>query len=154
MTVHSIESLSDYEKSISEAKPEQLILIDFYATWCPPCKAIAPFLDELSDEHVDVVFLKVDVDKVKEVAIKEDVKSMPTFMCYVDGVVTCKFVGADKDRIIDVIKNKGVSSLPPASNTNYTRIFMWIALAVYYCWKNGMVEQWFKQVQNYSAFKR
>lgn len=146
MTVHSVESLSDYEKSISEAKPDQLVLVDFYATWCPPCKAIAPYLDDLSNEHVDVTFLKVDVDKVKDVAIKEDVKSMPTFVCYLDGKMTYKFVGADKERILDVIKNKGTSNLPERSNINWVRIVMWIFLGLYYFYKNGVLQEWMKKI--------
>merc|ERR1712071_271747 len=110
MTVLSVESLEDYEKYLAEAKTDQVVLIDFYATWCPPCRAIAPYLDELSNEHVDILFLKVDVDKVKDVAKKEAINCMPTFVCYVNQTQTAKLEGADKQQIKDVIDNNGIAT--------------------------------------------
>lgn len=148
MTVLSVESLEDYEKYLTEAKTDQVVLIDFYATWCPPCRAIAPYLDELSNEHVDILFLKVDVDKVKDVAKKEAINCMPTFVCYVNQTQTAKLEGADKQRIKDVIDNNGIATLAPPSNRNYTQIVMWVFLAIYYCYQNGLFKQWAEYVQN------
>ncbi|KAH6839448.1 thioredoxin-like protein [Chaetomium sp. MPI-CAGE-AT-0009] len=64
------------------------VVIDFTATWCPPCKAIAPMYQKLATEHAvenRLAFAKVDVDEAQEVAQKFEVSAMPTFLFLVDG---------------------------------------------------------------------
>ena len=70
-------------KKYSELTNE-LTLVDFFATWCGPCKAVAPVLDELSDELKDVKVVKVDVDAEPELARSHRVMSIPTFFVYKD----------------------------------------------------------------------
>lgn len=67
------------EKIIAEAG-DKLIVIDFFAMWCGPCKMIAPKYEELSKENTNVIFLKVDVDDNEEIAVKYEISSMPTFV--------------------------------------------------------------------------
>ncbi|KAJ5657666.1 Thioredoxin [Penicillium longicatenatum] len=60
-------------------------VIDFYATWCGPCKAVAPKIGELSEKYTDVRFIQVDVDKMRGVAQQYGVTAMPTFVFLKDG---------------------------------------------------------------------
>ncbi|KAF9686776.1 hypothetical protein SADUNF_Sadunf02G0024900 [Salix dunnii] len=82
------------EKGKETAK---LIVVDFTASWCPPCKFIAPIFAELAKKFTKVTFLKVDVDELKSVAAECEVEAMPTFIFMKDGKTVDKIVGADKD---------------------------------------------------------
>ena len=63
----------EFEETIKEG----LILVDFFATWCGPCKMLSPILDELSEEVKDVKFIKVDVDEEGDLAREYGVMSIP-----------------------------------------------------------------------------
>src|SRR3989338_770257 len=71
-----------------------VVLVDFYADWCGPCKVVAPILDELSEKYKDVLFAKVDVDKNQDLASKYSIFSIPTFLIIKNGEVKNQFVGA------------------------------------------------------------
>jgi thioredoxin 1 len=77
------------------------VVVDFYATWCGPCKKIAPRLQELSESHRDVKFVKVDVDKQEELASKYRVSAMPTFLFFAKGKKVDEVVGANLESIKD-----------------------------------------------------
>lgn len=70
-----------------------VVFIDFYATWCIPCRTMKPIIEELSKEHEDVKFVKIDVDKNEDLAIKYNVMSIPTMLVIKNGEVTKTFVG-------------------------------------------------------------
>ncbi|KZR57917.1 thioredoxin [Pseudobacillus badius] len=70
-----------------------LVLVDFFASWCGPCKMITPSLEELSKKITEVKFVKVNVDELKEVADDNDVMSVPTLLLFKDGDVIDKRVG-------------------------------------------------------------
>ncbi|KAL0970173.1 hypothetical protein UPYG_G00238350 [Umbra pygmaea] len=95
-----IEDLDGFHKALKDAG-DKLVVVDFTATWCGPCKNIAPFFKELSEkpENTNVVFLKVDVDDAADVAQKCGVKCMPTFMFYKKGEKVHDFSGANKDTL-------------------------------------------------------
>ncbi|RGP81102.1 thioredoxin [Fusarium longipes] len=65
------------------------VVVDFYANWCPPCRAIAPVFSSLADKHAStghLAFAKVNTDEVKDVSAKYGVSALPTFMFFTDGV--------------------------------------------------------------------
>ena len=79
-------------------------VVDFTATWCGPCKMIAPFFEELSKTYTSVQFIKVDVDELEDVSSAAGVSAMPSFFIYKDGSVVDKLVGASKDKLEEMIK--------------------------------------------------
>jgi len=84
-----------------------LVVVDFFATWCGPCKRIAPMLDDMSNVETSVTFLKVDVDEVEDVAKAENIEAMPTFLFYKKNAKVGEVVGAAIDKIKDIVqKNK------------------------------------------------
>ncbi|KAK0098047.1 hypothetical protein PV326_011582 [Microctonus aethiopoides] len=81
-----IEGMNDLKKRLEDAG-DALVVIDFFATWCGPCKIIAPQFEELSKKHSSVIFLKVDVDENDEISATYEVSSMPTFVFIKKGEV-------------------------------------------------------------------
>lgn len=69
-------------KALTSSGP---VVVDFFATWCGPCKAIAPTVGKLSETYSNVKFLQVDVDKLGSVAQELQVRAMPTFVLFKDG---------------------------------------------------------------------
>lgn len=94
----------EFEETIKEG----LILVDFFATWCGPCKMLSPILDELSEDVKDVKFIKVDVDEEGDLAREYGVMSIPNVFLIKDGHVVDSFLGLQsKETIIDFInKNR------------------------------------------------
>lgn len=81
--VKNITSLSEFDRELATFKG--LIVVDFYADWCGPCKAIAPFINELEVKYPEVRFLKVNVDECQDVAAPRQIKSLPTFQFILKG---------------------------------------------------------------------
>ncbi|KAJ5573592.1 Thioredoxin [Penicillium hispanicum] len=69
-------------KTLTSSGP---VVIDFYATWCGPCRAVSPKVGELSEKYQNVRFIQVDVDKLSQVARQLTVTAMPTFVFFKDG---------------------------------------------------------------------
>ncbi|CAN8287606.1 unnamed protein product [Cochlearia groenlandica] len=95
---HTVEDFNEKIKAANESK--KLIVIDFTATWCPPCRFIAPVFVELAKKYVNTVFFKIDVDELNSVAKDFEVEAMPTFVYMKEGEIIDKIVGADKDQIV------------------------------------------------------
>lgn len=91
MTTNTI-SQDNFKKEVIDAKG--LVLVDFYAEWCGPCKMTGPIIDELADDMKNIKFVKVDVDKNSDLAAQYSVFSIPTFLIFNDGKVVSQFVGA------------------------------------------------------------
>ena len=94
---------SNFEKLV--LKSEKLVIVDFWAEWCGPCKAITPILDEISNEFGDKVLIgKVNVDEVKEVPVKYGIRSIPTLLFFSNGEITRQEVGLQsKQTLVDNI---------------------------------------------------
>ncbi len=78
-----------FEETIKEG----VTLVDFFATWCGPCKMLGPVLEELSTEMTDVKFVKVDVDDNPELAEKFGIMSIPSVFLFKNGEVAGSFLG-------------------------------------------------------------
>lgn len=78
------------------------VLVDFWAEWCAPCRAIAPLLAQIADEHAGkVTIAKVNVDESQELAMKYDVQSIPTLIIFQDGEIKEKFIGMTSKKNIE-----------------------------------------------------
>ncbi|GAA6009084.1 hypothetical protein JCM10207_004087 [Rhodosporidiobolus poonsookiae] len=77
--INVLSSMAEHNKLVS-AKKDRLIVIDFHATWCGPCKAIAPKFEQLAAANRNVTFCKVDVDQAQDIARAYGVSAMPTFV--------------------------------------------------------------------------
>ena len=83
----------------------KLTLVDFWATWCGPCRMLSPIVEELASETPDVVFAKVDVDQNPELAMGLGINSVPTLLLFKDGQLVDRSIGVrpkqDIKRMID-----------------------------------------------------
>ncbi|CAG8501153.1 21330_t:CDS:2 [Gigaspora margarita] len=75
---YAIQSMDDFDKQLEEAG-DKLVVVDFWADWCGPCKMMAPKFEELSKEYTDVKFLKVNTDDQGKLSERENISALPTF---------------------------------------------------------------------------
>jgi len=89
------------------AKSHKLLIVDFHATWCGPCKAMSPVLDDVEKDFPNVEFLKVDVDKVPSVAQRYFIKSIPVLLLFKYGEIRGGVVGGQsKTQIAELLKSE------------------------------------------------
>lgn len=95
---------ADFETQVLQA--DKPVLVDFYATWCGPCKMISPIIDQLATEMEDKAkVVKIDVDQARDVASKYKVMSVPTLMIFKNGEVVDQILGAvPKDRLVEKLE--------------------------------------------------
>jgi thioredoxin 1 len=84
-----------------ETVKEGIVLIDFWATWCPPCRQFGPVFERSSEKHQDAVFAKVDTDAEQELAAMYGVTSIPTLVVYRDGIPVFGQPGALPERMLE-----------------------------------------------------
>ncbi len=84
---------------------EKLVIVDFWATWCGPCRMLSPLLDEVEEEMADkITVVKVNVDDADEVAMKYRIMNIPTLLFFKGGQLVDKTVGAmPKNVLVDKI---------------------------------------------------
>lgn len=92
-----------FEKEV--LKSDIPVLVDFWATWCGPCRALGPILDEVSEEVSSVKIVKVNVDEESDLARDFRIMSIPTMILFKDGKPVEKSVGLlQKSEVLDLIK--------------------------------------------------
>ena len=86
-------------------KSDRPVLLDFYATWCGPCRMLSPIVDKIAAEHSDIKVCKINVDDEEELAMRFEVMSIPTLVVIKNGEVVNRSVGAlPEARILAMIK--------------------------------------------------
>lgn len=108
MSVRNVLNLAELTPLTSAAK---LTVVDFFATWCGPCKAIAPHFANLAAQKTNVNFVKVDVDKSRDIAQQYQIRAMPTFIFFKNGRVIETIEGADWGRIQSLVETHGTAPL-------------------------------------------
>ena len=84
---------------------ERLVIVDFWATWCGPCRMLSPLLDEVEEEMADkIVVVKVNIDDAEEIAMRYRIMSIPTLIFFKNGQMVDRSVGAmPKSALVDKI---------------------------------------------------
>jgi len=100
--VHAVENKADFDTQLAAAGGK-LVVVDFHATWCGPCKMIAPHLEEMDKTMDDVVFLKVDVDDCEDIAEEYKVTAMPTFIFLKNMAKVADLTGANIDKLKAIV---------------------------------------------------
>ncbi|KAM7464559.1 hypothetical protein LguiA_032680 [Lonicera macranthoides] len=86
------------------------MVIDFFASWCGPCKLMEPIIHEFAAKYTNVVFVKIDVDKLADVAREFGIKAMPTFILMKKGKQVDQLIGAKKEELQKKIeKHRGAT---------------------------------------------
>lgn len=104
MPIKELSSLQECEQICTQTK-NQVIVLDFSATWCSPCKRIYPTLERLSNEYPTVLFYKVDIDQLDDVAKHFEIESVPSFKFIFNNKIVAEFSGADEQRLIQTVKD-------------------------------------------------
>lgn len=94
----------NFKNEVKES--DKVVLVDFYADWCGPCKMMSPIIDEIASEVGDSVKIcKLNVDECQEIAIQFDVMSIPTLIIFKEGEVVNTLIGLqDKETILNNIR--------------------------------------------------
>ena len=96
----------EFEQAVNAG--DELVVVDFFATWCGPCKMLGPVIERAADKFSDVHFYKVDIDEEMDLAARFQVMSVPTLIYFKRGEVLSKSVGlvspADIDKEISKLK--------------------------------------------------
>ncbi|EDO45413.1 predicted protein [Nematostella vectensis] len=101
--VKEIEERAEFNSVINNTK-DKLVVIDFYAEWCGPCRQIKPKFKKMAlEEFKDVFFAKIDVDELEELSEDEQITAMPTFVFYKNGQKLEKLVGANEVKLRELI---------------------------------------------------
>jgi thioredoxin 1 len=87
---HIIQSVEEFDALLQGEKP---VLVDFFATWCGPCRMFAPTFDEFAADHDEVACVKIDVDQLGEIAKRFGIMSIPTIILFKNGEPVKKNVG-------------------------------------------------------------
>ena len=93
----------DFDRTVLKSKAP--VLVDFYADWCAPCKMVAPLVDEIAHEQLGkMLVVKIDTDAAPEVALKYEIRSIPTLIVFKDGEEVERSMGFEPERVRDLVQ--------------------------------------------------
>ena len=93
----------NFEQEVLQS--DKPVLLDFWASWCGPCRMLSPTIDEIAEEHPEIKVCKINIDDEAELAIRHGVMSVPTLMIFKNGEIAQTAVGVrPKDEILDLLK--------------------------------------------------
>jgi len=99
MASANVKEFTDQNFEAEVLKSTQPVLVDFWAEWCPPCRALAPTIERLADVYLGKVKVgKVDTDSSRNTALKYNISSIPTVLLFKNGQIMQKFVGLRNER--------------------------------------------------------
>jgi thioredoxin 1 len=90
----TVTAVTDQDFTEQVLKSDKPVVVDFWAEWCGPCRMVSPVLEELSEEHDAIRFVKLNVDENPQVAASYRITSIPTLNVYSDGEVVKQIIGA------------------------------------------------------------
>lgn len=93
---------NDFNDIITSNK---LVVVDFFATWCGPCRALSPYIDELSTNNHHILFAKANIDETPVIANELYVKSLPCVIIFENGKEINRVVGFNKQKLQAIIEN-------------------------------------------------
>ncbi|TCD64741.1 hypothetical protein EIP91_003663 [Steccherinum ochraceum] len=100
MSVTPINSFDEFQTLINSGK---VVVVDFWATWCGPCRVISPIFEKLAAQFPNIEFRKVDVDAQDQISQEVGVRAMPTFIAFKDGAKIKDLVGANPSGLQDLL---------------------------------------------------
>ncbi|MBB1022415.1 MULTISPECIES: thioredoxin [Dietzia] len=89
---------AEFEKTVTE---NDIVLVDFWAEWCGPCKAFGPVYEKVSGKNPEVTFAKVDTDAEQQLGAMLQIQSIPTLMAFREGIAVFRHSGAIPEQALD-----------------------------------------------------
>lgn len=95
---------NEFTKEVLENK--KAVLVDFYASWCPPCKMLAPILEKISTSRAEFDIAKVNIDENQDLAMEYKIEVVPTMLVFKNGKPVNKIVGLmEEKKLVDLMLN-------------------------------------------------
>ncbi|PSN48113.1 Thioredoxin-2 [Blattella germanica] len=98
-----VKDKNDFENKLTEIGDQALVVVEFYATWCGPCKQLMPKVELLPQEFPDIHVLKIDVDECEELTVDYSIQAMPTFVFIKKNQTLESFTGANIEQVKKLI---------------------------------------------------